>query len=437
MNIYQWENLTESERKAVLERPVNQDSLTTRNTVRDIIADVRKRGDHTLRELAERFDRVCLDELQVSQTEIDEAAALVDPATQEALTVAIANIERFHAAQTHPTLQVETMPGVQCQRISRPIERIGIYAPGGSAPLPSTVLMAAIPARIAGCPLRILCTPPRLDGSIDPVILLAAKLTGIAEIFKVGGAQAIAAMAYGTPSIPKVDKIVGPGNAWVTEAKLQVSQDPEGAAFDMPAGPSEVLVLADETAEATFIAADLLAQAEHGPDSQAIALTTSEQLAEQILGAMHQQIETLSRQDILKQSLQSCRIIVCQDLKQAFAISNHYAPEHLILPFADAASYLDQVQNAGSVFVGPWSPESVGDYASGTNHVLPTYGYARCYSGLSVDAFVKRITIQNLSSTGLAELGPHVERLATVEGLDAHRLAVTVRLQAMKGGSNQ
>lgn len=433
MNIFQWNQLTESEKADLLERPAKQRSESTRKTVSGIIQDVMLRGDHALREYSERFDHVSLDELQVSRSELDEALASIDSATRRALDIAIANIEQFHQAQLSGPVQIETMPGVICQRLSRPIERIGIYAPGGSAPLPSTVLMASIPARLAGCPLRILCTPPRTDGSIDPVILATAQLTGIEEVFKVGGAQAIAAMAYGTPSIPKVDKIVGPGNAWVTEAKLQVSQDPQGAAFDMPAGPSEVLVIADDSTNPDFVAADLLAQAEHGPDSQSIALCTSDQSAEAILSAVNAQKAKLSRQNILEQSLQYCRIIICQDLAEAFDISNLYAPEHLILPFESADTWLDKIVNAGSVFLGPWSPESVGDYASGTNHVLPTYGYARAYSGLSVDAFVKHITVQNLSRQGLQQLGPHVEQLASVEGLDAHRLAVSVRLQKIQG----
>jgi histidinol dehydrogenase len=357
--------------------------------------------------------------------------AVLDPVALDALQRAIDNVTRFHEAQQLSDIDIETEPGVRCQRILRPINRVGLYVPAGTAPLPSALIMSAVPAAIAKCPLRVLCTPAR-GGKIAPVILAAAKLCGITDIFAIGGAQAIAGMAYGTETIPKVDKIFGPGSAWVTTAKQLVAQDPAGAAIDLPAGPSEVLVIADDSADADFVAADLLAQAEHDPLSQAILLTPSQDLAEATRIAALAQAATLSRNPILSQSLLRSRIIVVKDLAQAIQWSNDYAPEHLLLQVRDARLWLPQITSAGSIFLGHWSPEPMGDYCSGTNHVLPTYGYARAYSGLSLLDFYKRITVQELTAAGLRSLGPTARTLAGLEGLDAHALAVELRLQRLE-----
>ena len=306
--------------------------------------------------------------------------------------------------------------------------------PAGTAPLPSTAIMLAVPARIANCPIRVLCTPPRPDGSADPAVLTAARLCGITQVFKVGGAQAVAAMAFGTASVPKVDKIYGPGNSWVTAAKLLVANDPDGAALDLPAGPSEVLVIADEHANPSFVAADLLAQAEHSVDAQAILVTTSSQLANAVSRELEEQMARLSRGSMLVQAIEHSRIFIVATLEDAFEVSNRYAPEHLIVQVANARAWLPQVRNAGSVFLGPWTPETMGDYCSGTNHVLPTYGFARAYSGLSLIDFMKRITVQELSSAGLRNLGPTALTIAELEGLDAHANAVTVRLNSLDAG---
>jgi histidinol dehydrogenase len=327
------------------------------------------------------------------------------------------------------------MPGVRCERVIRPISAVGLYVPAGSAPLPSAVIMLAVPARIAGCPWRVLCTPPSRDGRANPAVLVAARLCGIESVYKVGGAQAIAAMAYGTGTVPKVDKIFGPGNAWVTAAKQVVAADPAGAACDMPAGPSEVLVIADDSARAEFVAADLLAQAEHDTQAQAILLTPSRALAEAVAAEIVSQTRTLSRRTILEQSLASSRCIVVRDLESALEVANDYAAEHLILEVREPRRWLEKVVSAGSIFLGAWSPEPMGDYCSGTNHVLPTYGYARAYSGLAVLDFVKRITVQELSPEGLRSLGPVAVTLARLEGLDAHAGAVTRRLTALASES--
>jgi histidinol dehydrogenase len=323
------------------------------------------------------------------------------------------------------------MPGVRCERVIRPISAVGLYVPAGSAPLPSAVIMLGVPARIAGCPQRVLCTPPGRDGRAHPAVLVAARLCGIESVFKVGGAQAIAAMAYGTQSIPKVDKIFGPGNAWVTAAKQAAAADPAGAACDMPAGPSEVMVIADDSARPEFVAADLLAQAEHDPQAQAILVTSSAELAQAVTVAVMVRMRALSRRAVLEKSLASSRCLLVRDLQSAVAVANEYAAEHLILEVREPRRWLEQVRSAGSVFLGAWSPEPMGDYCSGTNHVLPTYGYARAYSGLSVLDFVKRITVQELSPEGLRALGPIAVTLAQLEGLDAHAEAVTCRLSAL------
>lgn len=429
MQILDWNTLREAARHAALARPAQREQQQTREAVREIIAAVRNRGDAAVLDYTSRFDGVDLDALEVGSEELHNAQRALNPAQLAAIDTAIGTIRTFHAAQRAAPLRVETAPGVVCERIVRPIRAVGLYVPAGSAPLPSTALMLAVPAAIAGCPERILCTPSRRDGRADAAVLVAAAKAGITRIFKCGGAQAVAAMAYGTPSIPKCDKIFGPGNAWVTEAKLQVANDPDGAAFDLPAGVSEVMVVADAKAHPEFVAADLLAQAEHGADAQALLVTDSREFAVQVGAQVAAQVKTLSRREILATSVANIRLIVAADLKTAFAIANRYAAEHLILHVESARDWLPEVHNAGAVFLGSWSPESVGDYCSGPNHTLPTYGYARAYSGLSLEDFQKRISVQELTPQGLRNLGPTTEVLAQLEGLDAHAAAVTLRLQ--------
>ena len=431
MRILDWEMLSAGERRAALARPAQTARHEIETLVREVISLVRAGGDDGVRACTRRFDGAEPASIAVSAEEFAQAERILTSEQRSALALAIENVERFHRAQRPEALMLETMPGVRCERIIRPITAVGLYVPAGSAPLPSAVIMLAIPARIAGCPRRVLCTPPRRDGGADPAVLVAARLCGIESVYKVGGAQAIAAMAYGTETVPKVDKIFGPGNAWVTAAKQAVAGDPAGAACDMPAGPSEVLVLADESARAEFVAADLLAQAEHDTQAQAILVTPSRALAEAVAAEVARQTHTLSRRAILEQSLASSRCIVVTDLESGVDVANQYAAEHLILEVREPRRWLEQVASAGSVFLGAWSPEPMGDYCSGTNHVLPTYGYARAYSGLSVLDFVKRITVQELSPAGLRALGPVAVVLARLEGLDAHAGAVTRRLAAL------
>lgn len=369
-----------------------------------------------------------MDAIRVTDAEIVAAAARLGDDVKQAMAIAVRNIETFHNAQKLPTVDIETQPGVRCQQLTRPIATVGLYIPGGSAPLPSTVLMLGTPSRIAGCGRVVLCSPP----PIADEILYAAQLCGIKEVFQLGGAQAIAAMAFGTESVPKVDKIFGPGNAYVTEAKRQVSQQLDGAAIDMPAGPSEVLVIADSGATPAFVASDLLSQAEHGPDSQVILLTPDSAMAKAVADAVEEQLTQLSRADIARQALASSRVIVARDLAQCVEISNQYGPEHLIIQTRDAESLVDSITSAGSVFLGDWSPESAGDYASGTNHVLPTYGYTSTYSSLGLADFQKRMTVQQLTPQGLLQLAPTIETLAQAEQLTAHKNAVTLRVAALK-----
>jgi histidinol dehydrogenase len=394
--------------------------------VKPILEKVARSGDKALRKFAEEFDHVELDSLLVSPEEVNAAKELVSKELKKAIGVAKANIEKFHAAQASPELIVEVMPGVTCRRKSVPIQRVGLYIPGGTAPLFSTVLMLGIPAQLAGCAEIVLCTPSNSKGQVHPAILYTADLVGISKIVKVGGAQAIAAMTFGTASVPKVDKIFGPGNQYVTAAKQLATK--HGVAIDMPAGPSEVLVYADDTAIPAFVAADLLSQAEHGADSQVVLVTPSEKLAAQVLHELNLQLETLPRKDIAYKALQHSCTVVMEDQASAIALINDYAPEHLILAIAEEEKVIAQIYNAGSVFIGNFTPEAAGDYASGTNHTLPTYGYARNYSGVSLDSFVKKITYQKISPQGLKKLGPSVEIMAANEDLDAHKLAVTVRL---------
>jgi histidinol dehydrogenase len=426
--ILNWSSLSTEERRQALRRPVQQDTVALHERVREIVSDVRARGDAALLEFTRRFDGVALQSIEVTAAEFAAAETALNAEQRQAIDRAIANVRRFHEAQVGAPLRVETAPGVVCEREFRAIEAVGLYVPAGVAPLPSAAIMLAVPARIAGCPTRIICTPPRRDGTADPAVLTIANLCGVRRVFKLGGAQAIAAMAYGTATVPKVDKIFGPGNAWVTAAKLQVANDPEGAALDLPAGPSEVLVIADQTARAEFVAADLLAQAEHSADAQVVFITTSTALAEATAAEVEAQMRKLGRIDTLRQSIEHARLFVVDTLDTALDISNAYAPEHLILQVAKARDWLPKVRNAGSVFLGAWTPETVGDYCSGTNHVLPTYGFAKAHSGLSLHDFLKRMTVQELTSDGLRELGPTAITLAALEGLDAHANAVRVRL---------
>ena len=399
-------------------------------TVAEIIAQVRERGDEALREYASRFDGVELSDLRVSETEIAEAEQRVDEALKQAIAVAAGNIERFHSAQTMQPVEVNTMPGVECVQRAVPITNVGLYIPGGNSPLFSTVLMLAVPARLAGCKHIVMCTPPGKDGKVNAAILYAARLAGVTEIYKVGGAQAVAAMAYGTQSIPRVSKIFGPGNRFVMEAKMQVSRS--AVAIDMPAGPSEVMIIADQDADAEFVASDFLSQAEHGPDSQSILLTTSESLAERLPGVIDDNLNRLPRREMMLRSLSHSHVIVLRDYDEIMRFANEYAPEHLIINTADAERLAERVENAGSVFIGPYSPESAGDYASGTNHTLPTSGYAKAYSGVNLDSFTKKITFQRLSPEGLRSIGSTIEIMAENEDLMAHRMAVTVRLKKMQ-----
>ncbi|HKR35549.1 MAG TPA: histidinol dehydrogenase [Steroidobacteraceae bacterium] len=432
IRILNWSSLSPAERRQALRRPVQQDTAALQDRVREIVRDVRERGDLALLELTRRFDGVALQSIEVGTAEFAAAETAINAEQRQAIDRAIANVRRFHEAQIGAPLRVETAPGVVCERQFRPIDAVGLYVPAGVAPLPSAAIMLAVPARIAGCPRRIMCTPPRRDGTADPAVLTIANLCGVRRVFKLGGAQAIAALAYGTESVPKVDKIFGPGNAWVTAAKLQVANDPDGAALDLPAGPSEVLVVADATARAEFVAADLLAQAEHSADAQVVFVTTSGALAEATAAEVEAQMRRLSRVETVRKSIEHARLFVVDTLDEAIELSNAYAPEHLILQMANAREWLPKVRNAGSVFLGAWSPETMGDYCSGTNHVLPTYGFAKAYSGLSLHDFLKRMTVQELTPDGLRELGPTAITLAALEGLDAHANAVRVRLAELE-----
>ncbi|MEZ8142164.1 histidinol dehydrogenase [Enterovibrio norvegicus FF-33] len=422
-----WKSLSDQQKESSLERPAISDSASITEAVQSVISDVRQGGDAALKALTEKFDKVVPENIRVKQEEIDAAESRLGEEIKVALKQAYDNIACFHQAQKAQPLTVETMPGVVCELVTRPINRVGLYIPGGSAPLPSTVLMLGVPSQIAGCRKVVLCSPP----PIADEILYVAKLCGIDQVYNLGGAQAVAAMAYGTETVSKVDKIFGPGNAFVTEAKRQVSNDHQGAAIDMPAGPSEVLVIADEEADADFVAADLLSQAEHGPDSQVVLVTPSPVLADRVADAVQQQLSVLSRADIASKALGSSIIIIAESLTQCIAISNNYGPEHLIVQTKKPRELLPLLDNAGSIFLGAWSPESVGDYASGTNHVLPTYGYTRTYSSLGLADFSKRMTVQELSADGLQALAPTVVAMANAEGLDAHRNAVTIRVNKL------
>lgn len=413
----------------LLERPV-MDTESLFGVVQEIIARVKKDGDEAVLQYEKQFDKVELASLAVTDEEFDEAERLVDDELKAAIRLAAENISTFHASQRFEGRKVETRPGVVCWQKAVPIEKVGLYIPGGTAPLFSTVLMLAVPARIAGCREIVLCTPPGRDGKVHPAVLFAAKVAGVRQVFKAGGVQAIAAMAYGTQSIPKVYKIFGPGNQYVTAAKQWVGL--RDVAIDMPAGPSEVEVLADETANPVFVAADLLSQAEHGVDSQAVLITTSKRLQQAVREEVERQLEALPRKDIAARSLANSKLIVVRDMEEAIEMTNAYAPEHLIVETADYLAVAERVVHAGSVFLGSLTPESAGDYASGTNHTLPTNGYAKAYSGVCLDSFIRKMTFQEISPEGIRQIGPAIEVMAANESLDGHKNAVTVRLKTVR-----
>lgn len=428
MATIRWDELSEEQRATVLRRPSAALDPRVRTRASEIVAMVRSGGDRILRELTFQLDGVDLEELRVSDEEFELAAAELPEPALAAIDLAISNVRKFHLAQLPRAIDMETMPGIRCERICQPLDSVGLYVPAGTAPLPSAAIMLAVPADIASCPTRILCTPPQRNGHANSAVITAARRSGVTEIYKVGGAQAIAAMAYGTKSVPKVERIFGPGNAWVTAAKSVVSSDIDGASVDMPAGPSEVLVVADEQADPDFVAADLLAQAEHGADSQVILITNCATLANRVSSAIDRQLSSLPRADIVSKSLQNSRLLLVESIETAIEISNRYAPEHLILQIEEPRSVLSSVRNAGSVFLGRWSPESAGDYCTGTNHVLPTYGFARSYSGLGIDQFMRYISVQELGEQGLRSIAPTIVELARLEGLQAHAESVNIRL---------
>jgi histidinol dehydrogenase len=414
--------------QALLQRPA-MDHVALQSVVQGVLDGVNKEGDKAVASYTQQFDRVTIDNVLVSEAEINEASIALAPALKQAIQLAAKNIRCFHEVQVSDPVKIETMPGVSCWRKSIGIDKVGLYIPGGSAPLFSTVLMLGIPAVIAGCKEIILCTPPAANGKVHPAILFAASVVGITRIFKIGGVQAIAAMAYGTETVPKVYKIFGPGNQYVTAAKQLVQQS--GVAIDMPAGPSEVCVLADETCNPAFVASDLLSQAEHGADSQVLLVSTSKKVVAEVEEALAVQLAVLPRKDIAQKALDNSTAIVVEDMERAIFIVNSYAAEHLIIACKNEDFVAEQITNAGSVFLGNYSPESVGDYASGTNHTLPTSGYARAYSGVSVDSFVKKVTFQKLMLAGLQAIGAAVETMAAAEGLDAHKNAISIRLQSL------
>ncbi|MFT4255848.1 MAG: histidinol dehydrogenase [Pseudoxanthomonas sp.] len=427
MSILDWRALDTGARAQALTRPVQAVAAETRASVAALLDDVRVRGDAALREITARFDDVQLDSFEVTAEEFAAARAAIAPELLAAMEQAAQRIETFHRAGMAKSYSVETAPGVVCERVIRPIVRVGLYVPAGSAPLPSTALMLGVPAKLAGCRDIVLCTPPRKDGSADPAVLVAAQLTGATRVFKLGGAQAVAALAFGSDSVPKVDKIFGPGNSYVTEAKQQVAQSGT-AAIDMPAGPSEVLVIADAGADAAFVAADLLSQAEHGPDSQVLLVSDDDALLRAVREQLAVQLAALSRRDIATRALSASRLMKVESLDDAFAISNAYAPEHLILALREPRAWLGKVEAAGSVFLGDYTPEALGDYCSGTNHVLPTNGAARAYSGVSVASFQNFVSVQSASRDGIGAIGGDALVLAQAEGLDAHANAVALRM---------
>ena len=413
----------------ICQRP-HLDITQLQTTVNTVLSDVRTRGDEAVKEYEERFDHAVLSSLAITEAEIDEAESLVSEELKAAIVLAHENIHQFHAAQKFKGQKVQTCEGVVCWQKSVAIEKVGLYIPGGTAPLFSTVLMLATPAKIAGCKEIILCTPPNREGKVNPAILVAARVAGVSKIFKAGGVQAIGAMAYGTESVPKVFKIFGPGNQYVMAAKQQVSLGE--VAIDMPAGPSEVCVLADETANATFVAADLLSQAAHGIDSQVLLISTSEEMIQKVEDEVKRQLDLLPRKEIAQKALENSRCVLVSSADEMMALSNAYAPEHLIIQTANYEEMAQQVINAGSVFLGQYACESAGDYASGTNHTLPTHGYATAYSGVNLDSYCRKITFQHLTEEGVRQIGPAVELMAEAEQLDAHKNAMTVRLREIE-----
>ncbi len=422
-----WNALDAQAQAQTLERPAQTVAEQTRRTVAALIEEVRSGGLDALRAITQRFDGAAPASFEVGEDQFAAAEAAIDPTLKQAMVEAAARITAFHKAGMAQPYAVETAPGVVCERVIRPIGRVGLYVPAGSAPLPSTALMLGVPAQLAGCREVVLCTPPRKDGTADPAVLVAARLTGVTRVFKLGGAQAIAAMAFGTESVPSCDKLFGPGNSYVTEAKQQAAQA-GAAAIDMPAGPSEVLVIADDGADAAYVSADLLSQAEHGPDSQVLLVTDSAGLIERVQAQIERDLAALPRAAIARQALAASRLILVADLAEAFAISNAYAPEHLILALRQPRAWLDRVEVAGSVFLGDYTPEALGDYCSGTNHVLPTSGAARAYSGVSVASFQIFVSVQSASAAGILAIGPSAVTLAEAESLEAHANAVRLRL---------
>lgn len=427
MNVYEYP--THQELDSLLSRPAHDASHLTA-TVSAVLEDVRLHGDQAVIKYEKQFDHAELTDLAVTEAEMEEAERLVPDDLKQAIIQAHANIETFHASQKFHAPHVQVTEGVECWQQAIPIQRVGLYIPGGTAPLFSTVLMLATPARLAGCPQIVLCTPPSQEGKVNPAVLYAARVAGVSSVFKAGGVQAIGAMAYGTESIPQVYKIFGPGNQFVTCAKQQVSM--QGVAIDMPAGPSEVAVLADETSRPDFVAADLLSQAEHGADSQVILITTSRTLMMSVQQEVDRQLQLLPRRELAQKSLQYSKLILVKDDQEMMYVANRYAPEHLIIETANYMELSAQVVNAGSVFLGSLTPESAGDYASGTNHTLPTAGWARAYSGVNMDSYIRKVTFQHITPEGVRRIGPAVEKMAVGEGLDAHRNAMTLRLKEVK-----
>lgn len=427
MNVYEYP--THQELDSLLSRPAHDASHLTA-TVSAVLEDVRLHGDQAVIKYEKQFDHAELTDLAVTEAEMEEAERLVPDDLKQAIIQAHANIETFHASQKFHAPHVQVTEGVECWQQAIPIQRVGLYIPGGTAPLFSTVLMLATPARLAGCPQIVLCTPPSQEGKVNPAVLYAARVAGVSSVFKAGGVQAIGAMAYGTESIPQVYKIFGPGNPFVTCAKQQVSM--QGVAIDMPAGPSEVAVLADETSRPDFVAADLLSQAEHGADSQVILITTSRTLMMSVQQEVDRQLQLLPRRELAQKSLQYSKLILVKDDQEMMYVANRYAPEHLIIETANYMELSAQVVNAGSVFLGSLTPESAGDYASGTNHTLPTAGWARAYSGVNMDSYIRKVTFQHITPEGVRRIGPAVEKMAAGEGLDAHRNAMTLRLKEVK-----
>lgn len=432
MQTIYWNTLDTNKKDLILRRPCEKNAVLDEK-VQEIIASVKSKKDLTLFELTQKYDNAKIEKIRVSEDEFIYAKNKNQKNDLDSVKIAINRIQNYQQQCLPKKIIIDSQDGIVCKKVPTAINRVGLYVPGGTAPLLSTLLMLAIPAKIAGCKTRVLCTPPDSEGKINSLLLEAAELCGIDIVCKIGGAQAIAAMAYGTESVPKVDKIFGPGNAWVTLAKKFVALDPQGAAIDLPAGPSEVLVIADKNANPAFIAADLLSQAEHGADSQVLLITPCEKLARTVTQCIELQFKNLSRKSLIEKSLRNSAIILVKDIKQAIEISNNYAPEHLILQLDNSEIYLEKITNAGAVFVGQWTPESMGDYINGANHVLPTSGYASRFSGLSVADFMKYISVQTVSKQGLQALGPIAMQLADIEGLEAHRNAVNIRLDYLRG----